>query len=196
MAFIDTDSNTAGVQHVDVSGVGITPREVVFSPDGATLYVGYSLLDATSTISTVTMSDFTLGTLATTGTLGNGVNNMRFDSTGRLWVARGRASSGTAGAISIYDLSAPSVTHRHVVPAPVAANVRYADALALSRDGTRAYVPSFGNHNGTNTTVTPRVAIFDLSDLTQVDSDGSAGNGTTNITLDRPPGGHTALVTD
>lgn len=196
MDFIDTDTNVAGVQHLDVSGVGITPREVVFSPDGATLYIGYSLLDGTSTISTVTMSDFTLGTLATTGTLGNGVNNMRFDSTGRLWVARGRASIGTAGAISVYDLAAPSDTHLHVVPVPVVNNVRYADGLALSRDGTRAYVPSFGDHNGTNTTVTPRVAIFDLSDLSQVDSDGDAVNGTTNIPVNAPPGGHTAIVTD
>jgi hypothetical protein len=190
MTLIDTDSATAGTQGIDVSAVGITPREVVFSADGATLYVGYSLLDATNVITTVQMSDFAQGTLATTGVVGNGVNNMRVDAMGRLWVARGRANLTNAGAVSVYD--AGNVTHLHVVDTPLAANTRYADALALSSDGTRAYVSFFGDRNA----ITPRVAVFNVATLAQIDVDGAAGNGTTNIVLSQQPGGHTAVITE
>jgi hypothetical protein len=195
MTIIDTDTDTPEVDNLDVSGTGMTPKEVAFSPDGTTLFVGFAQNAATQDVLAVQLADFSATALPTTLTNATGVADMTVDADGRLWVSRIGVDDADGGAISVYDLSGPTETvlATHGTPLPNIGNrkKRYADAVAFSPDGSEAYVPMFID----NQNLIAQLAIFTTSDLMRVDTDGNAGNGVTNVPLPTRPGGHVALIT-
>ncbi len=191
MQVIDTDAGTAGTQNLDVSAINNSPRETVFSPNSANLYIGFSRNDGdTNAIQVVDLSDFSQTTLSTTVAGAGAVNDLQFDASGRLWVAWNQTDSTDAGAVSVYDLTGPTETVIDTTTTMTDGG-RFADAIGFSQNMSRAYV----GFQGSDGAETYELAVIDTSTLTRVDSDGDSSNGVTNMLAGGKPGGHWALVT-
>lgn len=165
-------------QTIDLTAEMAHPRSAAFSPDSASLVIGYSEA-ATSDASDGHLTKVTTSTwakssiTATPAVTGGLVPVLAFAPDGSLWVARANAGLG------VINSALDAETRFDTIPDATGSPMY----IAFSNDG-RAFI---GDDSST-------LAVFDVATRTRQDFDGVVGAPITNLPLEGTPR-HSTLVT-